>query len=269
MSDSIDYIRANRRAWNEAAQLHRESARWRALAAGFASPGYSCLDGTLTALLQRVGVVERDVAQPACNNGRELLSVRNMGAARCVGFDQSPAFLAQARELAAIAGQAVEFVEGDVHANCAGYEGRFDVVLITVGVFGWMPDLAAFMRVTARLLRPGGTLVVYEEHPVMNMFEPAAADPFKLVHSYFRAAPFAESKAIVYDGATAADGTPYYWFVHPLGAVVTGLVEAGLALQSLREYPHNISAAEFDVYTRSAGVQLPVSYTLTARRPEA
>ena len=269
MSESIDYIAANRRAWNEAAQLHRESANWHALTAGFATPGYSCLDDTLTALLRRVGVVGRDVAQVACNNGRELLSVSNMGAAGCVGFDQSRAFLDQARELAAIAGQAVEFVEGDVHKTCERYECRFDVVLITVGVFGWMPDLAAFLRATARLLRPGGTLVVYEEHPVMNMFEPAGADPFTLAHSYFRAAPFVETTAIVYDGSAAPEATAHYWFVHPLGSVSTGLVEAGLALQSLQEYAHNISSAEFDIYTRTEGAQLPVSYTLTARRPEA
>jgi SAM-dependent methyltransferase len=269
MSDSIDYIQANRLAWEQTARLHRESARWRELTAGFATPGYSCLDDTLTALLQRIGVVDRDVAQLGCNNGRELLSVKNMGAARCVGFDQSRAFLDQADELAAIAGRTVEFVAGDVHATCEPYARRFDVVLITVGVFGWMPDLAAFLRVTARLLRPGGTLVVYEEHPVMNMFEPAAADPFKPANSYFRAAPIAETTAIVYDGKTAPEVAAHYWFVHPMGAVLTGLVEAGLALESLQEYPHNISSAEFDIYTRSEGAQLPVSYTLTARRPEA
>jgi SAM-dependent methyltransferase len=266
MSDPIDYIAANRQAWDETARLHRESPVWSDLTAGFAVPGYACLDETLTALLQGLNVVGRDVAQLACNNGRELLSVKNMGAARCVGFDQSRAFLEQARELAAIAGQPVEFIDADVHKLSEGFDGQFDVVLITIGVFGWMPDLATFLRVPARLLRPDGILVVYEEHPVMNMFEPAAEDPFKPVQSYFRAEPFVETQGIVYDGTTAPEVTAHYWFVHPLGSVVTSLVQAGLAVESLREYPHNISSAEFDIYTRTEGVQLPVSYTLTARR---
>ena len=43
--------------------------------------------------------------------------------------------------------------------------------------------------------------VVYEQHPIMNMFEPGDADPMTPVHSYFKAEPFEDQGAIVYDGA--------------------------------------------------------------------
>ncbi len=40
-----------------------------------------------------------------------------------------------------------------------------------------MPDLARFFRVVAGLLRPGGQLVIYETHPVLEMFDPEVETP--------------------------------------------------------------------------------------------
>ncbi len=207
-----DYTAANRAAWEASAPYHEEGAEFAALLAGFAKPGFSCLDAVLTERLLALGVAGKDVAQICCNNGREILSVKNLGAGRCVGFDPSGAFLAQGRRLAAAAaggggGIDCDFVEGDVYkisdAYDGAYDGAFDIVLITIGVFGWMPELGTFFDVVARLLRPGGALLVYEEHPIMNMFEPGAADPLKPVASYFKAEPFEDTGAIVYDGQEA------------------------------------------------------------------
>ena len=263
--DRDSYTAANRAAWNQSAALHREGAEWRRLAEGFATPGFSCLDTVEMALFAELGVAGKDVAQLCCNNARELLSMKNLGAARCVGFDQSGAFLAQGHELAATAGQELELVEGDVYAIPACYDGAFDIVLITIGVFGWMPDLPAFLAIPARLLKPGGLLVVHEEHPVMNLFEPGAERPFEPVSSYFRREPFVEDQAIVYHGEEAPEVAAHYWFVHPLSAVLTGVLENGLAIEAFREYPDNISSVEFDIYQRE-GAELPMSYLLVARK---
>lgn len=260
------YIAANRQAWDQSAELHRAGPEWRRLAEGFARPGFSCLDTVETALFEEIGVVGKDVAQLCCNNARELLSVKNLGAARCVGFDQSAAFLDQGRELAAIAGQELELVEGNVYGIPAGYNGSFDIVLVTIGVFGWMPDLPEFFSLATRLLKPRGLLVVHEEHPVMNMFEPDGERPFEPVNSYFRTEPFVESAAIVYHGEAAPEVGAHYWFVHTLAEVITAILAAGLTLDTFREYPHNISAAEFDLYESRAGIELPMSYVLVARK---
>lgn len=264
--DRTAYTAANRAAWDQSAALHRQGAEWRRLAEGFAAPGFSCLDAVETALFEEIGIAGKDVAQLCCNNARELLSVKNLGAGRCAGFDQSAAFLAQGRELAAIAGQELELVEGDVYGIPAGYDGGFDIVLITIGVFGWMPDLAEFLAIPARLLKPRGLLVVHEEHPVMNLFEPGAERPFEPASSYFRKDPFAEDRAIVYYGEAAPQVETHYWFVHPLSEVFTATLGAGLTLDTFREYPNNISATEFDVYESRAGVELPMSYVLVARK---
>jgi len=260
-----DYVSANREAWNASARYHRGNAQWRKLVAGFATPGYSCLDEVETAALRAIGVEGKDVAQICCNNGRELLSIGNMGAARCVGFDQSTEFLAQAYDLAAIAGRPCAFVEGDIYKTPPKYDSSFDLVVVTIGVFGWMPDLKSFFAVAARLLRPGGTLFIHEEHPVMNMFEPRTATPMVPCASYFREEPETGDMAIVYDGTPAGKTPGHYWFFHTLGDIFNACMGNRLTLAAFQEYSTNINTVEYEIYT-SGTVRYPMSYTLVATK---
>ncbi len=256
---------ANRRAWNAAAEHHRAHAQYQRLLDGFAKPGFSCLDETETALWHALGVEGKSVAQLCCNNGREILSVKNLGAATCVGFDQAGDFLAQGRELAGVAGLDCDFVEGDVMQLPPRWDARFDVVFVTIGVFGWLPDLQGFVDVAARLLKPGGAFFAYEEHPIMNMFEPERDDPMRPVNSYFKAEPFEEAVSLDYWGDAQYDAPTHYWFVHRLSDIVMACLQAGLTLEHLREYPHNVNAEAFAVFENQEA-QLPLSYSLIARK---
>ncbi len=161
-----NFTDANREAWDEAAALHR-SQNMESLLAGFRTPGHSCLDEIETERLQALGAPGKDVAQLCCNNGRELLSVKNMGAGRCVGFDAAKGFIEQARELAAVGGIDCAFLCTDIYAIEGAYDAGFDLVTVTIGVLGWMPDLEGFLAVAARLLRPGGAMFIYELLPIL------------------------------------------------------------------------------------------------------
>ncbi len=260
-----NYTEANRRVWNQSAPVHREAARFRALLEGFRTSGFSCLDSTGTDRLTEIGVAGKRVAQICCNNGREILSIENMGAASCVGFDQSSGFLAQARELAAAGGLKTQFVETSIYDISHDFDAAFDVVVITIGVFGWMPDLGGFFDVVKRLLRPGGHLFVHEQHPITNMFEPGNPDPFALAESYFKAEPFVENSLIAYEKHQDAVGETSYWFVHTLADLITACLDRDLTLVHFAESPANISSEHFEVYANQAA-QLPLSYTLTARK---
>ncbi len=260
-----DAVAANREAWNRAAEHHKAHAQYKRLLEGFAMPGFSCLDETETALWHKLGVGGKAVAQLCCNNGREILSVKNLGAATCVGFDQASEFLAQGRELAGVAGLDCDFVEGDVLEIPARWDARFDIVFVTIGVFGWLPDLQAFVNVVARLLKPGGAFFAYEEHPIMNMFEPERDDPMRPANSYFKAEPFEEAVSLDYWGDAQYDAPLHYWFVHKLSDIVMACLEAGLTLEHLREYAHNVNAEAFAVFEKQ-DAQLPLSFSLIARK---
>jgi ubiquinone/menaquinone biosynthesis C-methylase UbiE len=205
------------------------------------------------------------VAHLCCNNGRELLSIKNMGARRCVGFDISDNFIDQARYLAESSNVACEFVRADVYDIPALYDNDFDLVYISVGTLGWMPDIRGFFQVAARLLKPEGWLLIYEMHPILDMFEgDDTNDPPLLQQSYFRMQPFVEDTGLDYYGMTAYQSSPSYWFHHKMSDIFDGCLSNQLALRSFQEYDHDISNlfARFEKHQ----VRLPLSYTLVAQR---
>ncbi len=256
---------ANREAWDEAAALHR-SQNMESLLAGFRRPGYSCLDEIETERLQALGVTGKDVAQLCCNNGRELLSVKNMGAARCVGFDAAKGFIEQARELAAAGGIDCAFVRTDIYAIEAAYDAGFNLVTVTIGVLGWMPDLDGFLAVAARLLRPGGALFIYEQHPILDMIEPGAADdPVLWNYSYFRSAPFVDQDGLDYYGHGTYESKPLYSFHHKMSDILMAGLKSRLAVEHFEEFPGHISNTWFNLERH--GPRLPMSYTLVLRKP--
>ncbi len=252
--------------------MHRRLATGRARNAqrqlsGFADPSFSTLDSTVSAVLASNRVDGASVVQIGCNNGRETLSMLALGATHATGIDQSDAFISQAEELRAVSPHGVRagFVCADVYALPEGLEGRFDLALITIGLLNWMPDLPRFLKVTASLLVPGGRLVIYETHPVLDMFEPYAADPHTLRYSYFRTEPFITEEEIVYDGSATGKAPPSYWHFHTMGDIVTGCVKAGLQIAELKEYPHSNREVAYDIYLRNEA-QLPLCYTLVAAK---
>lgn len=253
-------VESNRQAWNDSARHHQDSPEWQALLTEVAQADFSCLDDTLRGLLEQVGVDGKDVVQLCCNNGRESLSLFALGARSVVGIDQSSAFLEQARELNKRSPHNAEFIEADIHHLPESLRARFDVALITIGVFGWMPDIGEFFRHVASTLKPGGQLVIYETHPFLEMVDPEAEDPFRLASSYFREEPFVQEEPIVYVGKVEQPAAKSYWFAHTLGAIFTAALEAGLTITHFKEYPHSNREEVYDQY-QNREAQMPMCFT--------
>lgn len=259
------FVNANQRAWDASATQHRDAASWQALLSAVSATDFSCLDASLTALLQVHGVTGKDVIQLGCNNGRECLSLMSLGANSVLGVDQSREFLAQASELTALSAHQAEFVEADIYKLPDELQQRFDLALITIGVLNWMPDLPAFFASVSATLRPGGSLVIYESHPFLEMFEPEASDPHQLAYSYFRTAPLISEEAIVYQVQQAETISPSYWFIHTLSEILTAILASGLQITHFKEYPHNNREALYDGY-QGQSAQLPMCYSLVGKK---
>ena len=256
-----DYIAENKKAWDASAPLHKSSDAWEMQSKGFAKPGFSTFDETATALLKEIGLGGKSVAQLGCNNGREILSALNMGAEVGTGFDQSTEFLAQARELTEISGLNAHFVETNILDIPRDYDAQFDLVIITIGVISWLPDLPALFENIERILKPGGQLFIYEYHPILDIFEPDDPDPFHPKLSYFQQEPYVEDTAITYVGELEKSEALSYSFFHPLGNIMTAFLEAGLTLQHFKEYPHSNREDLYDKYAEREA-KLPMCYTL-------
>jgi SAM-dependent methyltransferase len=156
------------------------------------------------------------------------------------------------------------FIEADIYDLPADV-GVFDVALITIGVLNWMPDLDRFFEIVAGLLGAGGQVLVYETHPVMEMFDPASATPHQPAFSYFRAEPLIDEGLITYDGIDHGTGPAGYWFIHPLGKIVMACVRAGLAIRCLKEFGYSIREPQYDIYEGQAA-QIPMSFLLHAAK---
>jgi SAM-dependent methyltransferase len=265
---ATDYAERNRAAWNEVAPIHR-AARKRDLAEAVQQPDFSTLDATERAILTRLDLGGKRVAQLCCNNGRELISVVKLGAEAGVGFDIADEFVQEAQQLAELAQVNCEFVRTNVYDIDASYNDQFDLVYITIGALCWFDDLSRFFAKVAQLLRPGGTLFIYESHPMLDMFALPGEDEFdpknvlKLVNSYFRREPFVDDNGLDYLGNTQYDAKPTYSFPHTLAETVTNILQNGLTLVEFQEYSHDISA---DFEHLEQYQLLPLCYTLLARK---
>lgn len=255
------FTRANREAWDEAASVHRRINQARLLE-GFSKPGYNTLDEHCLDRLKEIGVQGKSVAQLCCNNGRELLSLKNLGAGHCVGFDASAAFIEQARELASASGHTgIEFVTTDVYEIPPEKTGPYDIVMTTIGVIGWMPDLEGFFDVLGRLTRPGGHVFIEETHPVLLMYEESEADePSYLKYSYFKEDPFVETTGLDYYERTKYASKPHYSFQHTLADIMMAAINVGFVLRHFSEFGYNIS--EFCADLERAEAKPPMGMTM-------
>ena len=140
------------------------------------------------------------------------------------------------------------WVRSEVLDVPSSLNGTADLVYTGKGALPWVMDLKKWAAVVERLLKPGGTLFVFEGHPLNWVWEPEASE-FQLRWdggNYFSAEPRANRdfpasglKQATSDGAPAPIARERQW---TLGEIVTSLVEAGLTLERLAEAPGAILA---------------------------
>ncbi len=210
-----------------------------------------------------------------CHFGMDTLSWARRGA-RVTGVDFSPVAIEEARSLARRAGLDARFVVSKVTRASEALGGEtFDVVLTSWGVLGWLPDLSAWARAVAKLLKPGGTFYIAEIHPVILLF---SAQDRALVRSYpyFRTGePITEEIEGTYAdrGAAITNRREHCW-IFELGQLVTALIEAGLRIEWLREHDATCCAivpslveGEDRLFRLPEGeLSLPLSFSLRATR---
>jgi SAM-dependent methyltransferase len=236
-----------------------------------------------------------DVVHLQCNCGQDSLSIANLGARHVTGVDISDTAVAFATKLAADAGIAnATYIRRDLFdyfadAARAGAGATFDIAFSSYGTLGWLSDLSGWARGVAGILKPGGRLVLVDFHPVMSIFD----EELRQRYPYF-----GDGRVLTWDDGVsdyvAATGgpSPYgellpgvesfrnphraHEFQWAIGDIVTAVLDAGLALTTLREYPYANGFAPF-TGMRHLGEHrwvlpegtpnLPLMYALAARKP--
>ncbi|MGH9059087.1 MAG: class I SAM-dependent methyltransferase [Acidimicrobiales bacterium] len=271
MSDSFDVNRAN---WDERAPLHAASEQYSARkflgdpeflshVVRFDRPRLGDIAGLRGVHLQ-------------CHIGTDTLSLSRLGA-RMSGLDLSPASLAEARKLASAAGADIDYREANVYSAVDVFgEGGFDLVYTGIGALCWLPRIADWASVVARLLRPGGRLFMREGHPMMWSLDDET-DPAWPKYEYFE-----HDEPLVWDDETTyveieepiRNTTTHSWN-HSLGEIITALLDNGMTLTGFTEHnsipwnalPKEMAKGAGDEWRmREKPDRLAASYTLQAMK---
>ena len=199
--------------------------------------GGSLMGDAETAALGRAtagaGLAGRDVMHLQCHIGCDTITMARAGA-RVTGVDFSATALARLRELATRCGVSVSTLEADAAALPHDVDSSFDLVYATVGVLCWIDDLDAWMSGVARALRPTGTLVLVEMHPILQMID--TIEPLDFDFPYQFDGPHQFSGVGSYANRDADVTWTTTVFAHGLAEVITAATGAGLVMTFIEEH---------------------------------
>ena len=225
-----DYRVVNRAFWDEITPLH-VSSNFYATAAF--RRGENILDPIVRA---GVGdVTGQRLLHLQCHFGLDTLSLARMGA-EVTGLDFSKAATETACELAGEAGIPARFIESDV-LDPPGDLEDFDIVFASWGTICWVPDVRAWMRVAARVLRPGGRLYLADGHPICAMMDDqgGAHAPFTVRYPYDSPKPLDITGVGDYATPTKVEADRNLVWLHGLERILNGAIDAGFTIARFRE----------------------------------
>lgn len=276
---------ANRLAWNEATKAHNSH---KGDQARFLREGGSTLFPEEVELLGDIR--GKRLLHLQCNAGQDTISLAAMDAV-CTGVDISDEAIATAQQLSADTRIPATFVRSDVYDYLdmgAARSEQFDRVFASYGAICWLSDIRTWGKGIARLLAPGGSFVLVEFHPVPNMFD----EQMQLEWPYSNGGEPIPGEGVGDYVAYAKDGlVPWGFeegvsgFVNPqpgvdfawgIADVVTALLEGGLRLDVLREYPYANGCPRFAnsvegegrrFYPPPGAPSMPGMYAIVATKP--
>jgi SAM-dependent methyltransferase len=230
----------NRRVWNVVAAKYAADVddHVAALTAGQTTLlDYELsLLGTLQSWCRRAIVLQ-------CSHGQDVLSLWKLGVAEVIGIDFSAPMLELARRKTQLLGAAATWFEADALEPPAELDGSADLVYTGKGSLPWLPALDRWAAVVARLLRPGGRLLLTEGHPLDWVWD-AQASTFQIDPErggYFAQQPignrdFPQSAYRRLSATDQLDAGPmeYQWTT---AQIVNAVLDAGLVLDRLEEHP--------------------------------
>lgn len=212
-----------------------------------------------------------------CHFGLDTLAWARRGAL-VAGVDFSPAAIALARSISRELGIPARFYCADILEIPEELSGAFDIVFTSYGVLHWLRDLAGWGRAIFRCLKPGGIFYIVEDHPFFRVFTMRGDDDVAVANPYFFFDPAGEVVEMVGSYATGKVGetVKFYLWNHSLGEVLNVLIDAGLQIEFLHEFPYAARAKIAFMQKGEDGWyrlpqplngKIPFLFSLQARRP--
>jgi len=264
------FLHANRRLWDQWTGEHEKSSFYDV--AGFKAGK----DRLRSIELAELGDVSgKALLHLQCHFGLDTLAWARRGA-QVTGVDFSESSIALARSLSAELNLPAQFVCADLYQVPARLTTTFDIVFTSYGVLHWLRDLRQWGQIIAQCLKPNGIFYIVEDHPTFRMFTTEAETQIKLANPYFfSATPDQVEMTGSYATDNQGEKASFYIWNHGLSEVINALIEAGLTIEFLHEFPY-AARAKFPFMEKGADgwwrlpasyVQIPFLFSLQARKP--
>jgi len=222
-----NYKAINKDAWNKRTEVHIGSDFYDV-------PSFINGQSTLhTTELSLLGDVKgKSILHLQCHFGMDTLSLARMGA-KVTGVDLSDKAIAKARELNEQCGLEATFICCDLYDLPENLNEQFDIIFTSYGTIGWLPDLQKWSSVLNQFLKPKGTFILVEFHPVVWMFDSRFT---KIDYSYFNKEAIVDETSGTYTDRNADIHYTEVSWNHSLDEVFGGLLQNGIRIKSFKEY---------------------------------
>lgn len=225
------YFKVNQDLWNGWTKLHERSSTYDI--AGF-KQGKSSLHPIE---LEELGNVSgKKLLHLQCHFGLDTLSWARLGA-QVTGVDFSNKAIELAQSLNKELALDARFICSNIYDLPEKLDENYDIVFTSYGILAWLPDIKKWSEIIYHFLKDGGIFYIVEFHPILNMLD----DNGVLQETYFNL-----KKPIKYEckGSYAAPKADFthdaYEWTHPLSEIITSLINAGLQLDFMHEFPFSI-----------------------------
>jgi len=215
-------------------------------------------------------VANKDVIHLQCHFGLDTLSLARLGANAC-GIDFSHKSIEYARQLADKTGLYANFIESNIYDIPVHTTRLYDIVFTSYGAICWLPDINNWAHIVSSLLKPGGTLVLVDFHPMYQYFDFNLSLKKK---SYFNINTIKRKWEGTYTNYHADIHTVEYNWNHSLGEVFQAVKNAGLNIEDFNEYSYlpvnwfpNLILCEDGLYRIKKHENMyPLLFSLKARK---
>ncbi len=253
----MDHILINKHSWNQRVETHFNSKFYDV--PGFLAGRSSLNDIELSGLTDVKG---KSLLHLQCHFGLDTLSWARLGAL-VTGVDISDLAIEKANKLKNQTKLKADFIAADVYSFAEQSSQQYDIVYTSYGAICWMPDIKKWANTVADKLNNGGYFYMAEFHPIIDLISG---------YSYFhQSKPDVEPEGTYTENC---DGSKHEFAVwtHTLADVISALIEAGLQIQTVKEFdhsPYNCFAGMQEkqtgkFYLEHKGQHVPLVYSIKA-----
>jgi SAM-dependent methyltransferase len=226
----MNYLKINRKAWNDKTVVHLQSEFYdqKAFLAG--------KNSLKKPELEVLGDVNgKRILHLQCHFGQDTLSLARMGA-KVTGLDFSEVAIENAIRINEELGLDARFVCSGVCDLPKELYNQFDIVFTSYGTIGWFPDLAPWAETIKNALVPEGKFIMVDFHPFVWTFD---NDMKYIQYDYFNSEPIEEEIEGSYADRNAPIKTKTISWNHGIGEILNTLIQTGISIQEFSEMDYS------------------------------